>query len=171
MERFFTEIWRIFGTGIVHKTTYHPQLNEKVEKYTRKILSAIRRYVGDYHRIWDQFTSAQIYEYNTQVHSTIKIELFTLVLSRIPPNLALGFKPELEDNTSTKDFHVVWLSGIRSLMDTALKYMGSTIQAFAKIVIQKRIMTCSKQDGVHRRHTTQASFKIQMSSERAQFHQ
>lgn len=79
----------------------------------------------DHPRDWDLFTNYITYAYNTQVQRTTKIAPFEQVLSRPPPHLALESKPELEDGISRRDYYLLWMSRLRSLMATAKKQMTS----------------------------------------------
>lgn len=53
------------------------------------------------------------------MHLTTKILPLELVLSRAPPHLELAKEKKLEDKTSNRDFHIIWLSSLRRLMATA----------------------------------------------------
>lgn len=138
MARFFTEVCRIMGTKNVYTTTYHPQCNGQVERFNRTILSALRSYLGDHPRDWDEFTSALTYAYNTQVHKTTGLAPFELVLSRPPTHLALEKIPEQGPETTAKDTYGIWLSRLRSLMSTARKEMHAS-QARYKRDFDKKV--------------------------------
>ncbi len=73
---------QIVGSKLPTTTTYHPQTNGQMDRFNRKIRSAIRAYLADHPRDWDLYTDALMVAGNTQVHSTTGHRPFYLVLSR-----------------------------------------------------------------------------------------
>ena len=88
-SQFFREASGILGIRQLFTRTYHPQTNGQVERFNRTLLQALRNYVAEHQRNWDEFSSATTYEYNCQVHRTTGIPPFELVVSRPPISLSL----------------------------------------------------------------------------------
>ena len=84
---FFRNVCRILGIHKVFTTEYHPQTNGQAERFNRTIIAAIRNYVSDSQRDWDEWLGPITYAYNTQVHRSTGTTPFDLVLSRHPPPL------------------------------------------------------------------------------------
>ena len=84
---FFRDVCRILGIHKVFTTEYHPQTNGQAERFNRTIVAAIRNYVSDSQRDWDEWLDPLTYAYNTQVHRSTGTTPFDLVLSRHPPSL------------------------------------------------------------------------------------
>ena len=81
---FFRKVCRILGIVKVFTTEYHPQTNGQAERYNRTLLAALRHYVADSQRDWDEWLGPVTYAYNTQVHRSTGFAPFDLVLSRPP---------------------------------------------------------------------------------------
>ena len=79
-SKFFLDVCRILSIKNHFTTTYHPQSNGQVERYSRTILSVLRTYVTDNPRDWDLYTHARIYAYNCQHHTSTDIAPFDLIL-------------------------------------------------------------------------------------------
>ncbi len=58
---FFLKVCGLLGTKQVFTTTYHPQTNGQVERFNRTLLQALRNYVAEHQRNWDEFSSAITY--------------------------------------------------------------------------------------------------------------
>ena len=84
---FFRNVCRILGIHKVFTAEYHPQTNGQAERFNRTIVAAIRNYVSDSQRDWDEWLEPLTYAYNTQVHRSTGTTPFDLVLSRHPPPL------------------------------------------------------------------------------------
>ena len=84
---FFRCVCRILGIHKAFTTEYHPQTNGQAERFNRTIIAAIRNYVSDSQRDWDEWLGPLTYAYNTQVHRSTGTTPFDLVLSRHPPPL------------------------------------------------------------------------------------
>ena len=84
---FFRNVCRILRIHKVFTTEYHPQTNGQAERFNRTIVAAIRNYVSDSQRDWDEWLGPLTYAYNTQVHRSTGTTPFDLVLSRHPPPL------------------------------------------------------------------------------------
>ena len=82
---FSRNVCRILGIQKVFTTEYHPQANGQAERFNRTIMAAIRNYVSDTQRDWDEWLGPLTYAYNTQVHRSTGTTPFDLVLSRHPP--------------------------------------------------------------------------------------
>ena len=57
-SKFFQEVCKLMNIHNSFTTTYHPQANGQVERYNRTNLAALRTYVADHLRDWDQYTDA-----------------------------------------------------------------------------------------------------------------
>ena len=84
---FFRNVCRILGIHKAFTTEYHPQANGQAERFNRTIVAAIRNYVSDTQRDWDEWLGPLTFAYNTQVHRSTGTTPFDLVLSRHPPHL------------------------------------------------------------------------------------
>ena len=84
---FFRNVCRILKIHKVFTAEYHPQTNGQAERFNRTIVAAIRNYVSDSQRDWDEWLGPLTYAYNTQVHRSTGTTPFDLVLSRHPPPL------------------------------------------------------------------------------------
>ena len=84
---FFRNVYRILGIHKVFTREYHPQTYGQAEMASRTIIAAIRNYVSDSQRDWDEWLGPLTYVYNTQVHRPTGATPFDLVLSRHPPPL------------------------------------------------------------------------------------
>ena len=51
--KFLLETHRVFGIQELFTTAYHPETNGQTERYTRTILSALRKFVGEHPQSWD----------------------------------------------------------------------------------------------------------------------
>jgi transposase InsO family protein len=83
----------------VFTTAYHPQTNGQVERFNRTILNSLRGYIGANQSNWDEFTSVWTFAYNAQVHASLEMAPFELVLSRPPVTLTVSI-PSWEDPPS-----------------------------------------------------------------------
>ena len=88
-SRFFMQVCRILGTEKVFTTEYHPQANGQAERFNRTLLAALRNYVSDSQKDWDEWLEPVTYAYNKQVHRSTGVTPFDLVLSRHPPSLVV----------------------------------------------------------------------------------
>ena len=84
---FFRNVCHILGIHKVFTAEYHPQTNGQAERFNRTIVAAIRNYVSDSQRDWDEWLGPLTYAYNMQVHRSTGTTPFDLVLSRQPPPL------------------------------------------------------------------------------------
>ena len=82
-------------------TTYHPQTNGQVDRFNRKILTGIRGFLADNTRDWPELVPMLTYAYNAQVHSSLGVTPFQLVLSRPPGYVVSKQEPVLDDAGST----------------------------------------------------------------------
>jgi transposase InsO family protein len=91
-------------------TAYHPQTNEKGERYNRTILAALRAYAAKRQDDWDD-TSAVTFAYNCRVHRSLGMPPFELTLSRPPLTLSLQAGPreeEVSPRTAKQEFLERW---------------------------------------------------------------
>ena len=61
-------VCRILGIEKVFTTEYHPQANGQAERFNRTLLAALRNYVSDSQKDWDEWLEPVTYAYNKQVH-------------------------------------------------------------------------------------------------------
>lgn len=61
---------------------HHPQGNGYVERFNHALVSHLCRYVGERQQDWNTFAYLLTYQYNLQVHRSIKLPPFNLWLSR-----------------------------------------------------------------------------------------
>ena len=127
-SKFFVDVCTILGIKQLFTTTYHPQTNGQAERFNRTLLQALRNYVAEHQRNWDQFSSAITFGYNCQVHRTTGIPPFELVLSRPPVSLSLQNIPTWDGNAGTvrHDF----LRKLTVLMDSARASMAKAQQRY-----------------------------------------
>ena len=130
--RFFQNVLRILETKNLYTTTYNPQANGQVERFNKTIVAALRHYVGEHPRDWDLFTDALTYAYNTQVHRGTGLSPFELVLSRVPPPLAVEAEPTIEQSGSAAQFHTKWTAWLESLMATAKPNLRKAQEKYKK---------------------------------------
>ena len=118
-SRLFVHVCRIMGTDNAFTSTYHPQTNGQVERFNRTLLSALRHYVLDHPRDWDEFTPALTYAYNTQIHRITGFSPFELTLSRPPPHLALQARPDMSAVANRATAFKRWRLRLAELFKTA----------------------------------------------------
>ena len=131
VARFFHEVCRILKIKNVFTTTYHPQTNGQVERFNRTMLAAIRHYLGDHPRDWDEYTHALTFAYNSQVHRSTQLAPFDLVLSRSPRSLSFEAKPDMT-GVPEASFREQWLKRLEILMGTASKNLEKTQQRYKR---------------------------------------
>ena len=95
--------------------TYHPQSNGQVERYNRKILSALRTYVADHGKDWDLYTDVLTYAYNCLPNTSTDVAPFKLVLSKPPGPLAL--KPMIKKEEPQGHFKRKWKYWLQETMN------------------------------------------------------
>ena len=88
-SRFFMHVCRILGIEKVFTTEYHPQTNGQAERFNRTLLAALRNYVSESQKDWDEWLEPVTYAYNKQVNRSTGVTPFDLVLSRHPPSLTV----------------------------------------------------------------------------------
>lgn len=93
--KFFQDVFRILNIRNLLVTIYHPQVNGQVERFDRTMLNTLRSDVADHPKEWDVYTDAIEYAYNTPVYRVTSLSSFELVLSRIPPLVAIESQPTL----------------------------------------------------------------------------
>ncbi len=105
-SKFFLDVCSILGVKQLFTTTYHPQTNGQAERFNRTLLQALRNYIAEHQRNWDQFSSAITFGYNCQVHRSTGIPPFELVVSRPPVSLSLENIPSWDGDvaSSRNDF-------------------------------------------------------------------
>ena len=117
--RLFVHVCRLMGTDNVFTSTYHPQTNGQVERFNRTLLAALRHYVLDHPRDWDEFTPVLTYAYNSQIHRTTGFAPFELTLARPPPHLALQVRPDLSAVANRASAYQRWRLRLQALLKTA----------------------------------------------------
>lgn len=74
-----------------------PQNNGQVELFNRKILAALRTCVEDHLSDWELYTDALTYAYNWQLHTSMCVAPFELVLFYPPVSLAVKPMTSMEE--------------------------------------------------------------------------
>ena len=120
-SRLFVHVCKIMGTNNAFTSTYHPQANGQVERFNRTILAALRHYVLDNPRDWDEFTPALTYAYNTQIHRITGFSPFELTLSRPPPHLAIQSRPDMSALENRASSFERWRLRLKTLFATAAR--------------------------------------------------
>lgn len=144
------------GSKIVYTKTYNPKFNRQVERFNPTILAALRHYIINHPKEWDQFTDALTFSYNTQVLRITKLEPLELVLSRTPPYLALNSEQKLED-TITTYVHFKLLNHFKTLMNRSRTSMDVTRKSDKRhfnetVKIPKQIVAIGSQVYVWKEH-------------------
>lgn len=116
--KFFQNVCRIMGVKNLYTTSYHPRTNGQTERFNRTICSALRHYVNDNQRDWDDYSDVLTFGYNTQVHRATGLMPFELVLSRAPSPASLEKLPTVE-GTSPRAFKKRFLYTLRGLFEKA----------------------------------------------------
>ncbi len=122
--KFFQDVCITMGIKNLYTTSYHPRTNGQTERFNRTIISALRHYVNENHRDWDDYTDVLTYSYNTQVHRATSHTPFELVLSRPPKPGVIKDLPTMR-GISTAQLKLRFLSVLRHLFensDNELKY-------------------------------------------------
>ena len=118
-SKFLLQVHRVMNIKSVLTTAYHPQTNGQCERYNRTMLSALRKYVGEHPKNWDEYTEAISFAYNATVHDAIGYKPFDLVLSHTPgPVLIEESETEVR---SAKDTRIKWLNELQRTIVTAGK--------------------------------------------------
>ena len=120
-SKLFVHICKLLGTKNAFTSTYHPQANGQVERFNRTLIAALRHYVLDHPKDWDQFVGALTYAYNTQFHRVTGFSPMELVLSRAPLPLSFKARPDLSAMANRASAHKRWSFRLRKLLATAAK--------------------------------------------------
>lgn len=120
-SRFLLETYRILGIKGVFTATYHPQTNGQPERYNSTLLAALRNFVGEHPKTWDQYAEALSFGYNSHVHDVIGFAPFDLVVSRPTPSLFLEIPPA--EYTLPRQTQKEWLLRLRSIMEKATQQL------------------------------------------------
>ena len=62
-------------------TIYHPETTGQAERYNRTLDNGLRHFVAEHQRNWHEFIEPLTYAYNSQVHRSLGVRPFELVLS------------------------------------------------------------------------------------------
>ena len=79
--KFFQHVCRIMKMKNLFTTSYHPRTNGQTERFNRTICLALRPYVNNNQKDWDEYADVLTFGYNTQVRRTKGLMPFELVLS------------------------------------------------------------------------------------------
>lgn len=66
-------------------TEYHQQFTGQAEQFNRTLILRFCHYVSEGQTDWHTFLLASIHFYDMHEHRSIKVSLFSLVLTRTPP--------------------------------------------------------------------------------------
>ena len=140
VAKFFQDVCLTMGVKNLYTTAYHPRTNGQTERFNRTILSALRHYVNDDHRDWDDYTDILSYSYNTQTHRATGHTPFELVLSRPPRPVTISHLPTLQGQ-SAKQVKLQFLAVLRNLFseadDTLNKHQTSYKEHFDRNVRER----------------------------------
>lgn len=74
-------------------TTYHPQTDGQVERFTKRIVALLCHYVAEHQTDWDHFVQPLMYANNVQVHRWTGTTQFSIVFSRRQPGPGVSDQP------------------------------------------------------------------------------
>ena len=100
------EICRLFGIVKTRTTPYHPQSDGMIERFSRTLLSMLKRATIDAERDWDLKLPCLMMAYRTSIHETTKATPFSLMFGRevqLPIDIMFG-KPLGVTATSTSEY-------------------------------------------------------------------
>ena len=118
VAKFFQDVCLTMGVKNLYTTAYHPRTNGQTERFNRTIVSALRHYVNEDNRDWDDYTDILCYSYNTQAHRATGHTPFELVLSRPPKPLIMSSLPTLQGQ-SARDLKSRFIAVLRNLFQGA----------------------------------------------------
>lgn len=115
-SRLFSDIGTQFGADVcrllcisnLYTKAYHPKTNSQAEQFNRTLLAALRHYIADHPRTWDEFMDALMYAYNTKPHSSTGFALFELVVVRPPPTLSIKARRAIMRKRFPRDWCLQW---------------------------------------------------------------
>ena len=114
-SKLFQFICTELGIRNAFATTYHPQTNGQVERFNRTILAGLRAFVMDNAKTWPEFVGPLTYAYNTQVHPSLGVTPFQLVLSRPPGSAIIRQEPAYRDERKPKTYVEQFRQAIKEL--------------------------------------------------------
>ena len=114
-------------------TTYHPQTNGQVERLNSTILASIRAFLADNTRDWSELVPMLTYAHNTQVHSSLGVAPFQLVLSRPTGSVVIKKEPVLDEGGRTpREFLKRFMSAVKKLSEGAVVKLNKSQKRYKR---------------------------------------
>ena len=80
--QFFRSVCEVLRVTNLFTSAYYPQNNGQTERYTRTIVSMLRKYVNEPQNDWDVYAGALTYAYNSHVHRSTRTIPFSCFIPR-----------------------------------------------------------------------------------------
>lgn len=135
--KFFQDMCRIFGIRNKLLSTYHSQCNGKIGVFNSTIPNDLRAYFADYITEWDLYMDAIKYAYKTQVHQVTNLAPFELVLSRIPPPVAIEARINISVYPSTRLYRDSWKDLFKNMVSVDRKVIRKPQEAYKQNIDAK----------------------------------
>ena len=114
-SKLFQFVCTELGIRNTFTTAYHPQTNGQVERFNRTILAGLRAFVAENAKDWPQYVGPLTYAYNTQVHPSLGVTPFQLVLSRPPGSTIIRCEPVYEDGKKPREYVAQFQQAVKKL--------------------------------------------------------
>ncbi|OMO73136.1 reverse transcriptase [Corchorus capsularis] len=84
MSNFWSELFKLQGTKLLHSSAYHPQSDGQSEVLNRCLQTYLRCFASEKPRLWTKFLHWAEYSYNTSFHTAAGLTPFEDVYGRSP---------------------------------------------------------------------------------------
>lgn len=84
VSAFWKTIWKRVGTKLNFNTSFHPQIDRKMEVVNKKVGNRLRCLVGENIRSWDLLSSQVEFAYNNSTKWMIGLSPFQIVYGQMP---------------------------------------------------------------------------------------
>jgi hypothetical protein len=84
MGHFWTTLWKKMGTNLAFSSTYHPQMDGKIEVVNRSLGDLLRSLVTEHHSQWDNILPQVEFTYNDSVNRSIGKSPFKTIYGTQP---------------------------------------------------------------------------------------